>query len=64
MRSWKLRTGEPFRVVIRKRKCPSPTTSRLMGKPLEIPRVMGVLPHMPKCRLPDTKASTIGAAEG
>ena len=27
-------------------------------------RTIGVLPHMPKSRLPDTKASTIGSADG
>ena len=59
-----VRIGEPLRVVSRKRRWPSPTTIRLIGRPDEMPRTIGVLPHMPMSRLLPTIASTIGSAVG
>ncbi len=59
-----LRIGESFRVASTKRKWPSPTVTSCSGWFCATRRTIGVLPHMPKSRLPDTKASTIGSADG
>ena len=59
-----LRIGESLRVASTKRKWPSPTVSSWIGWFCAIRRTIGVLPHMPKSRLPETNASTIGSADG